>query len=134
MRSDGRGARHLRVGTTGVPVVWREASVDIRPPNGIVSRIVAGYLIPIEPMSGEPTMHLFLIPKTKVPHFAGWLDASGQPERGYDSELQAFVRDGRINCCGHPDQVRAGGKICCNAYRYAGRTVAEAREAERRRN
>jgi hypothetical protein len=48
---------------------------------------------------------------------------------GYDYGLQAYTMDGIVLACGHPEDMRAGGTICCNAFRFAGMQVEKAREA-----
>lgn len=49
-------------------------------------------------------------------------DASGNVRDGFDYDLQVWVRDGRVQRCGHPADMACG----CNGRAYAGLTIAEA--------
>jgi hypothetical protein len=53
-------------------------------------------------------------------------DASGEVVNGYDYGLQAWVTDGIIETCGHPETMRRNGP-CCNANRFQGLPLAEAK-------
>lgn len=48
--------------------------------------------------------------------------ANGDLLNGFDYDLQVWVRDGRVQRCGHPDTMACG----CNGRAYAGLTIAEA--------
>jgi hypothetical protein len=52
-------------------------------------------------------------------------DASGNVLNGFDYGLQVWVTAGVILRCGHP-----GERCSCNARRFAGMTVLQARETE----
>ena len=43
---------------------------------------------------------------------------------GFDYALQVWVEDGIVQQCGHPETMRAKGRLCCEAAQYAGRIVA----------
>lgn len=42
---------------------------------------------------------------------------------GYDYNLQVWVRNGVIQDCGHPAEMKA--EHCCNAHRLSGRKIVE---------
>ncbi|MBI2364170.1 MAG: hypothetical protein HYV01_04075 [Deltaproteobacteria bacterium] len=49
----------------------------------------------------------------------------GRVWTGFDYDLQVWVVGGVIQCCGHPETMRLGGKPCCNAYRLAGQRIVD---------
>jgi hypothetical protein len=51
---------------------------------------------------------------------------------GFDYELQVWVVNGIIQCCGHPDTMLSPKNFCCNAYRLAGRTIVDVPNGQRR--
>ena len=54
------------------------------------------------------------------------LNAAGDVVNGFDYDLQVWVIEGIIETCGHPETMRHNGP-CCNANRFAGLTLAEAK-------
>ena len=54
----------------------------------------------------------------------------GRVYNGFDYRLQVWVADGRVEPCGHPEEMRAGGRACCNAAAYAGQEISEIAGAE----
>ena len=56
----------------------------------------------------------------------------GRVWNGFDYELQVWVANGIIQCCGHPATMRLQGRSCCNAYRLAGRSILDLPNAQRR--
>ena len=49
-------------------------------------------------------------------------DAAGQLVNGFDYGLQAWVINGKVQRCGHPD----GMKCDCNGRRFAGMSLRDA--------
>jgi hypothetical protein len=56
----------------------------------------------------------------------------GRVWNGFDYELQVWVVNGIIQCCGHPNTMRSPKHSCCNAYRLAGRSILDLPNAQRR--
>src|SRR5205823_13029245 len=49
----------------------------------------------------------------------------GRVWNGFDYELQVWVANGIIQCCGHSDTMPSPKKFCCNAYRLAGQNILD---------
>lgn len=62
--------------------------------------------------------------------FVDKLDKSGVVVDGYDYNLQAWIKDGVIQDCFHPEHWKESH--CCNAHRLAGRRIHETPGHERR--
>lgn len=56
----------------------------------------------------------------------------GRVWNGFDYDLQAWVVNGVIQRCGHPQTMCSDGRPCCNAYRLAGQTILDVPNAQRR--
>jgi hypothetical protein len=56
----------------------------------------------------------------------------GRVWNGFDYELQVWVLNGIIQCCGHPDAMRSPKNFCCNAYRLAGQNILDVPNAQER--
>jgi len=56
----------------------------------------------------------------------------GRVWNGFDYELQVWVANGIIQCCGHSDTMPSPKKFCCNAYRLAGQNILDVPNAQRR--
>jgi hypothetical protein len=50
---------------------------------------------------------------------------------GFDYNVQAWVTNGRVKGCAHPESMREGGVPCCSAHVYAGQPIATVPGAER---
>jgi hypothetical protein len=53
-------------------------------------------------------------------------DAQGVLKNGFDYELQCWVKDYRVQNCGHPEQMTCG----CSGREYAGQNIAKLRLAK----
>jgi hypothetical protein len=51
----------------------------------------------------------------------------------FDYDLQVWVKDSKIQRCGHPDSMRSMNRVCCNQYRYNGYTLEQARRIDQNR-
>jgi hypothetical protein len=51
---------------------------------------------------------------------------------GFDYELQVWVTNGIIQCCGHLESMHPQGRSCCNGHRLAGRSILDLSNAQRR--
>jgi hypothetical protein len=56
----------------------------------------------------------------------------GRVWNGFDYELQVWVVNGIIQCCGHPDAMRSPKHSCCNAYRLAGQNILDVPNEQKR--
>jgi len=56
----------------------------------------------------------------------------GRVWNGFDYELQVWVANGIIQCCGHPASMRLQGRSWCNAYRLPGQNILDVSNAHRR--
>jgi hypothetical protein len=49
---------------------------------------------------------------------------SGHVYNGYSYIAQAWVVDGIVQGCEHPESMRTAYSHCCSAHRYAGKGIA----------
>lgn len=58
------------------------------------------------------------------------IDDNGMVLCGYDYNLQVWVKDGIIQDCGHPTEMKQ--QFCCNSHRLAGHRISEIQGHEER--
>jgi hypothetical protein len=56
----------------------------------------------------------------------------GRVWNGFDYELQVWVANGIIQCCGHLESMHPQGRSCCNGHRLAGRSILDLSNAQKR--